>query len=199
MHRAHLKQPLWPKIAEALVAAGVTLHCDAESLDAISDLKSQHADKIVPATEEDYDTEFLDLDLAIKVVDGVDQAIEHINAHGSHHTDMILCAPLGGSGGEHPAAVRFTSSLSSANVYVNASTRFADGFRYGFGTEVGISTGRTHARGPVGLDGLVIYKYIVKGQGSGAQRAGDFSAPKGSAEAREWSHEEQKPVYPTFS
>jgi len=147
----------------------------------------------VPAKEEDYDTEFLDLEMAVKTVDGVDEAIEHINAHGSHHTDLILCAPLSADGKmQNPAAVRFTSSLSSANVYVNASTRFADGFRYGFGTEVGISTGRTHARGPVGLDGLVIYKYVVKGEGSEPQKAADFNA------FRPWAHQEIQAEYPRF-
>lgn len=180
----------------------MTLHCDADSAQAITSVQQNgtgttRRGSVVPAKDEDYDTEFLDLDLAVKVVDSVDAAIEHINAHGSHHTDLILCAPLSGSGAsENPAAVRFTSSLSSANVYVNASTRFADGFRYGFGTEVGISTGRTHARGPVGLDGLVTYKYIVKGEGSGPQRAADFTA-KGE-QARQWSHVETQARYPTF-
>lgn len=113
-----------------------------------------------------------------------------MNTHGSHHTDAIFCAPTE----HHEAAALFTRSLSSANIFVNCSTRFADGFRYGFGTEVGISTGRTHARGPVGLQGLVIYKYIARAVGgtAGVQAAGDFN------QGRQWSHKEIQRAYPTF-
>ena len=178
----------------------MTLHCDEASRSVLAE-----SEKIVPATEEDFDTEFLDLDLAVKVVEGVEEAIEHINQHGSHHTDLILCAPLSQGDGtngakQNPAAVRFTSALSSANVYVNASTRFADGFRYGFGTEVGISTGRTHARGPVGLEGLVIYKYILKGEGDTCHTAVEFNAGANgdTASKRQWSHTDLERQYPTL-
>ena len=110
------------------------------------------------ATNEDYDTEYLDYILSIKIVDSIDEAIDHINLHGSHHTDCIVTE-------DTDSANKFTSLVDSAGVYINCSTRFADGFRYGFGAEVGISTGKLHARGPVGLDGLVTYKYTLKGTG----------------------------------
>ena len=110
------------------------------------------------ATEEDWATEYLDAILSIKIVDSIDEAIAHINRFGSHHTDAIIA--------QDPAAQqRFLAGVDSAGVYVNCSTRFADGFRYGFGAEVGISTGKLHARGPVGLDGLCTYKYQLLGSG----------------------------------
>lgn len=110
------------------------------------------------ATEEDYDLEYVDYLLTIKVVSSLEEAITHINRHGSHHTDSILTESA-----EH--AEKFMMLVDSAGVYQNCSTRFADGFRYGFGAEVGISTGKLHARGPVGLDGLVTYKYRLYGNG----------------------------------
>ena len=111
-----------------------------------------------PATDEDWDTEYLALTISVKLVDGVDEAIDHINRHGSHHTDAIVTE-------DAATAARFMQLVDSANVYQNCSTRFADGFRYGFGAEVGISTSKLHARGPVGLDGLVTYKYKIVGDG----------------------------------
>ncbi|KAK0535067.1 glutamate-5-semialdehyde dehydrogenase [Tilletia horrida] len=200
VHRSHLTTEFWPTVASALVQAGVTLHCDAETLAALKSSSQTPESKVVPATQQDFDTEFLDLDLAVKVVDSVEEAIAHIEAHGSHHTDLILCAPLAetSSSSSHPAAALFASSLSSANVFVNASTRFADGFRYGFGTEVGISTGRTHARGPVGLEGLVIYKYVLRGAGTSPQTVGSFAPGQAEGKQRQWTHEEihkQKPAF----
>jgi glutamate-5-semialdehyde dehydrogenase len=118
-----------------------------------------------PATEDDWDTEYLAPIISAKVVDDIDQAIDHINRHGSHHTDAIVTD-------DDAAAKRFMRLVDSAGVYQNASTRFADGFRYGFGAEVGISTGKLHARGPVGLDGLVTYKYELRGSG---QVVGDYA------------------------
>ncbi|HEX4001231.1 MAG TPA: glutamate-5-semialdehyde dehydrogenase [Candidatus Acidoferrales bacterium] len=113
---------------------------------------------IVPATEQDWRTEYGDLILSIKVVPGIDEAIEHINRYGSHHTDAIVTENA-------EAAKKFLNEVDSAGVFHNASTRFADGFRYGFGAEVGISTNKLHARGPMGLEGLTTYKYKLHGSG----------------------------------
>ncbi|MCQ4635389.1 glutamate-5-semialdehyde dehydrogenase [Anaerovorax odorimutans] len=110
------------------------------------------------AEAEDFETEYLDYILSIKIVDSTDEAIDHINHYGSHHTDCIITENA-------DTASRFMANVDSAGVYQNCSTRFADGFRYGFGAEVGISTGKLHARGPVGLDGLVTYKYKLFGSG----------------------------------
>ncbi|MBT9487402.1 MAG: glutamate-5-semialdehyde dehydrogenase [Rubrivivax sp.] len=112
----------------------------------------------VPATEADWDTEYLAPIISVKVVDSLDEAIAHINRHGSHHTDAILTS-------HHPSAMRFLREVDSASVMVNASTRFADGFEYGLGAEIGISTDKFHARGPVGLEGLTSLKWVVLGQG----------------------------------
>ena len=114
--------------------------------------------EIVPATEGDWKKEYSDLILSIKVVDGVNDAIEHINRYGSRHTESIVTE-------SHDVASRFMEFVDAANVFQNASTRFSDGFRYGLGAEVGISTGKLHARGPVGLEGLTIYKYKLFGKG----------------------------------
>ena len=111
------------------------------------------------ATEEDYKTEYLDYIVSIKIVDEIKEAIDHINTYGSHHTDAIVTE-------DATAAALFMAGVDSAGVYQNCSTRFADGFRYGFGAEVGVSTGKLHARGPVGLEGLVTYKYLLYGNGS---------------------------------
>lgn len=111
-----------------------------------------------PTTEEDWKTEYLDYVLSIKIVDSLDEAIEHINAYGSGHTDTIISR-------DEASVSRFMEYVDSANVFANCSTRFSDGFRYGFGAEVGISTNKIHARGPVGLDGLVTYKYRLFGNG----------------------------------
>jgi glutamate-5-semialdehyde dehydrogenase len=112
----------------------------------------------VPATEEDWRAEYLDYILAVRVVDSLEAAVEHINRYSSHHTDTIVTE-------DGAAAAHFLRAVDSASVIHNASTRFADGFRYGLGAEVGISTGRLHSRGPVGLEGLIIYKYILEGDG----------------------------------
>lgn len=200
VNKAHLTTGLWQALAEALVTAGVTLHCDETSRAALSmqEWSDDARQRICAATDADFDTEYLDLDLAVRVVDTVQEAVRHIQTHGSGHTDVILCAPLSEvpqQRNERTAADIFTRSLSSSSVYVNASTRFADGFRYGFGTEVGISTGRMHARGPVGLDGLVTYKYVLRSVGHGAQTVGAF-AP--GAHQRKWAHTPIEAAYPTL-
>ena len=108
--------------------------------------------------ESDFGHEFLDLVMAVHIVDNIEDAIAHIHRYGSAHTDAIVTE-------DKKAAQRFLNEVDSAGVYWNASTRFADGFRYGFGAEVGVSTNKTHARGPVGVEGLLIYKYHLIGNG----------------------------------
>ncbi|KAF8245223.1 gamma-glutamyl phosphate reductase [Wilcoxina mikolae CBS 423.85] len=159
-----------PKIASALLEAGVSLRCDAVSKAALEASTLDPAKKVIlqDSTDQDYDTEFLELTVAVKVVSGLDEAILHINAHGSGHTDAILTE-------SKEVAESFMNRVDSAGVFWNVSTRFADGFRYGFGTEVGISTNKIHARGPVGLEGLTIHKYQLKGNGQGAS---DYGAGK---------------------
>lgn len=113
---------------------------------------------VAAASEEDWKTEYLDYILSIKIVDSADEAIDHINTYGSGHTDAIIT-------NNRETAVKFMNMVDSGNVFWNCSTRFSDGFRYGFGAEVGISTGKIHARGPMGLEGLLIYKYKLIGNG----------------------------------
>jgi len=112
----------------------------------------------IPAKDSDWDEEYNDLIVSVKVVDSVDEAIEFINRHGSHHTDCIITE-------DRDAKIRFIKGVDSADVFVNASTRFADGYRFGKGAEVGISTNKIHSRGPVGMEGLMIYKYVLIGDG----------------------------------
>ena len=120
--------------------------------------------------EEEFHKEYLDLILSVKIVKDVEEAIRHINYYGSHHTDCIITE-------NQECADKFMQLVDSAGVYQNCSTRFADGFRYGFGAEVGISTGKIHARGPVGLEGLVTYKYKLLGCG---QIVGDYAEGRSS-------------------
>jgi len=148
-----------PAVAEALLAKGVSLRCDTRSREVLSHKLAAHLAVILQASEEsDFDTEHLSLVLAVKTVSSIEEAIEHINVHGSHHTDAILTSSAA-------LAEQFMTSVDSAGVFWNTSTRMADGMRYGFGTEVGISTNKIHARGPVGLEGLMIYKYKIRGKG----------------------------------
>jgi len=147
-----------PKVKTALEQKNVELR-GCERTASIIDIK--------PATEEDFSTEYLDYILSIKIVDGLDDAIEHINRYGSKHTDSIVT-------NDKDKAERFMALVDSANVLWNCSTRFSDGFRYNLGAEVGISTNKIHARGPVGLEGLLIYKWKLYGTG---QVVADYSGP----------------------
>lgn len=152
-----------PVVAKALIAKGVTLRCDAPSKAAlVAAVDSQNASLLQDASDADYDTEFLDLVLAVKTIPSgegaIDAAIDHINTHGSHHTDAIVTA-------SKEVADYFCNGVDAACKFWNASTRFCDGMRFGFGTEVGISTNKVHARGPVGLEGLTIHEYRISGNG----------------------------------
>ncbi|NHI16980.1 glutamate-5-semialdehyde dehydrogenase [Microbacterium excoecariae] len=141
---------LIPQVARALQDAGVTIHGD-ETVRSL-------ANDVVPATEEDWETEYLSLDVAMKVVETLDEAIDHIARYSTHHTETIVTADV-------REAERFLAEVDSAAVYVNASTRFTDGGEYGFGAEVGISTQKLHARGPMGLPELTSTKWIGRGSG----------------------------------
>jgi glutamate-5-semialdehyde dehydrogenase len=141
-----------PALLDKLRGCGVKVRLDEQSI------VEYGMTGVEKATEEDWRTEYSDLVLAVKVVDGIKEAIRHINTYSSHHTDSMITEDL-------KAFERFFAEVDSAGVYLNASTRFADGFRYGFGAEVGISTGKLHPRGPVGLEGLVTYKYKLMGAG----------------------------------
>ena len=173
---------VWPQVAAALIAAGVELRADGACMRALAaseltrtslststfDVSSAGASVnavVSAATAADYRCEFGALTLAVKAVGSVDEAIEHINGHGSHHTDGIISQ-------EERSIEAFLSLVDSAGVYANASTRFADGQRYGFGAEVGVSTNRIHSRGPMGVEGLLIYKYRLYGAGHVASNYG---------------------------
>ena len=177
VHRA-IAGAFLPKAARELAKAGVKLRGTMEVSDILRTATSagSPADSSVPGGfaaddimgEDDFRKEYLDLILSVKLVDSVEEAAAHINRFGSHHTDCIITE-------DDDAAQRFMALVDSASVYRNCSTRFADGFRYGFGAEVGISTSKLHARGPVGLDGLVTYKYLLEGSG---QIVADYASGK---------------------
>ncbi|MBU3966194.1 MAG: glutamate-5-semialdehyde dehydrogenase [Euryarchaeota archaeon] len=144
------------EIGKRYEGAGVEMRCDDPSFKLLKDKGFLKA--ILHAKEEDWSTEYNDLILSIKIVDSLDEAIDHINRYGSHHTDAIVTE-------DKINASKFVSLVDSSSVMWNASTRFSDGFRYGKGAEVGISTNKIHARGPVGMEGLLIYKYVLLGKG----------------------------------
>ena len=144
-----------PRIGAIYAAKGVEMRCDPEAL---ALLQAVSGAKLVAATEQDWSEEYLAPIISIKLVAGVDEAIAHINKYSSHHTDAILTR-------DHMHAQKFLREVDSASVMVNASTRFADGFEYGLGAEIGISTDKFHARGPVGIEGLTSLKYVVLGDG----------------------------------
>jgi glutamate-5-semialdehyde dehydrogenase len=156
-----------PAMAARYRDAGVELRGDERTREIV---------EMDAATDEDWTTEYGDLVLAVTVVDSLDEAVAHVNAHGSKHTDSILTE-------DADRAARFMRGVDSASVFHNASTRFADGYRFGLGAEVGISTGKTHARGPVGLEGLTTYKYYLEGDG---QTVGTYAGE----DARPFTHEE---------
>lgn len=169
-----------PRIAAALEAAKVRLDLCPRSLDLLSMAAAKgeaglDCSMAAAKGDEDWAVEYLDLRMAVKVVDSLEEAIAHINRYGSGHTDSIVTS-------SHDAAERFMDGVDSASVYWNASTRFADGYRYGLGAEVGISTGKLHARGPVGLQGLVTYKWKLSGSG---QCVADYASG-----ARSFAHED---------
>jgi len=141
-----------PQIAAALTKSGVEIRGD-ETVQ-----KFAQGEKIKAATEEDWTTEYLDLILATRVVDGLDGALQHLAKHSSHHSDSIITEDV-------TIAERYLNEVDSATVYWNASTRFTDGGEFGFGAEIGISTDKLHARGPMGLDELTSYKFVIRGQG----------------------------------
>ena len=147
-----------PRVKLALEEKGVALRgCG----------KTRQIIDVTPSTDEDWSTEYLDLTLAVKIVDSLQEGVDHINRYGSGHTDVIVS-------GDRQRGLRFLDSVDSANVFINCSSRFSDGFRYGLGAEVGISTNKIHARGPVGLDGLVIYQWRLMGTG---HIVADYSGP----------------------
>ena len=156
-------------IKNTLEAKGVELR-GCEKTRKIIDIK--------PADEKDWATEYLAEILSIRTVDSLDEAIDHINTYGSHHTDAIITQ-------SRTAAAEFLQLVDSANVFLNTSTRFSDGFRYGLGAEVGVSTNKIHARGPVGLEGLVIYKWKLLGSG---QIVADYCGPN----AKQFTHKKLK-------
>ena len=156
------------EMAEMYTKAGVELRCDEDSY---SLLAGKGLSPLSKATEEDWSLEYNDLILSIKFVDTIKEAIDHINTFGSHHTDGIITENAS-------RRKEFTGLVDSSSVMVNTSTRFADGYRYGKGAEVGISTNKIHSRGPVGMEGLLIYKYVLMGKGQiVADYAGDNAKP----------------------
>ncbi len=144
-----------PRIARELATAGVELHCDHRAL---AVLGPDPGARVSPAVEEDWGTEFLSLTAAVKVVDSIDEALQHIETYGSGHSEAIVTE-------DYSAAMRFLDEVDASAVFVNASTRFNDGSQFGLGAEVGISTQKFHARGPMGLRELTSYKWVVMGNG----------------------------------
>lgn len=145
-----VRETLLPKLAEALRSKNVEMRADADAAEFIPDS--------IPATEEDFGTEYLDYIISMKTVENVEEAIAHINRYNTKHSECIVT-------GDDGAAEKFLNEVDAACVYVNASTRFTDGFEFGFGAEIGISTQKLHARGPMGLKELTSYKYTIRGNG----------------------------------
>jgi glutamate-5-semialdehyde dehydrogenase len=167
VHRK-IAEDLLPKLIASLIRAGVRVRGCKRTQDLCPDIS------VDLVSDDEWHTEYSDLVIAIRIVDDLDAALDHIDRYGSHHTDAIVTE-------DEAIAQRFLNEVDSANVYRNCSTRFADGYRYGFGAEVGISTSKLHARGPVGLEGLVTYKYKLTGSG---QVVKDYVGPS----ARKFLH-----------
>jgi glutamate-5-semialdehyde dehydrogenase len=163
-----IAQAFIPRVVDALLEHGVEVRCDERTRALAGDRA------VVPASDSDWNTEYCDMVLSVRVVSSLCEAIDFVNEYGSAHTDAIVCE-------DDEAWETFFAEVDSAGVYRNASTRFADGYRYGFGAEVGISTGKMHPRGPVGLEGLVTYKYKLVGDG---HVTAAYSGPR----ARRFSH-----------
>ncbi len=152
---AEIAEAYLPKVAAEWAKAGVEMHCDRRAL---AILKAEASLKLVPATDEDWGKEFLALAAAVKVVDSMDEALKHIECYGSGHSEAIVTE-------DYSAAMRFLNEVDAACVYANASTRFTDGGQFGLGAEVGISTQKMHARGPLGLKEMTSYKWLIFGSG----------------------------------
>jgi glutamate-5-semialdehyde dehydrogenase len=152
---SQIAQSYLPAIAEEWAKAGVEMHCDKR---AMAILKPVLSLKLVPAKDDDWGKEYLSLKAAIKVVDSLDEALEHIEKYGSGHSEAIVTE-------DHPAAARFLNEVDAACVYANASTRFTDGSQFGLGAEIGISTQKFHARGPMALKELTSHKWVIRGTG----------------------------------
>jgi len=155
---ASIAETFLPEIGAIFAAKGVEMRCDPAAARILRDGLHAPGRSVVDAVESDWSEEYLAAVISVKVVEGVDEAIAHINRYSSHHTDAIVTR-------DHMNAQRFLREVDSASVMVNASTRFADGFEFGLGAEIGISTDKFHARGPVGIEGLTSLKYVVLGQG----------------------------------
>ena len=149
----NIAKAILPELTEMLLKDGVELRYSKEALEIIGNRKD-----VKLATEEDFGAEYLDLIMSLKLVKNIDEAIEYINNHGTHHSDSILTKSI-------ENAEKFLNEVDSANVYLNASTRFSDGGEFGFGGEIGISTQKLHARGPMGIRELTTTKYVIRGEG----------------------------------
>lgn len=160
-----LLDTLLPRIGVAMAAKGVKFVADARCFPKLPSTVTELA-----KPDFKFDMEYLQLKISVKAVDSLDEAVIHCNTHGSHHTDVIITS-------DEAAANQFSRRVDSAGVYHNCSSRFADGFRYGFGAELGVSTNRVHARGPVGMEGLLTYKYTLKGNGHvvGGMKSSDYT------------------------
>ncbi len=147
-----------PRVLGSLTQRGVLIHADEPSLKIARDAGCIEPDKLVLATEDDWGSEYLELEISVKLVSGLDEAIAHINKYGTRHSEAIVTE-------NYESAIRFTNEVDASSVYVNASTRFTDGGMFGLGAEIGISTQKLHARGPMGLSALTTSKYVLMGSG----------------------------------
>ena len=157
IHKDIAKEAI-PPIVDALLQKNIQIRCDEESVSIVADYNMDMVSKLVPATEEDWGTEYLDAIISMKIVDSIDDAIAHINHYNTGHSEAIVTK-------DYANSQKFLDEIDAAAVYVNASTRFTDGFEFGFGAEIGISTQKLHARGPMGLLALTTTKFIIYGNG----------------------------------